>query len=214
MSDTTTETNDEPTATTDDTDATNEDPIILEAPYGLASVGAVPEPAEGESDPAPEDDPEFGNGIREISSPSPDPEPADPKRVIDLPQPESARESGTQEFEVQDAAFARGLLKSSKRIKLVENPTDADLSGILTRKEKRAQYRKQQRREHEASRGVDFDPKTDNGSNTNQFAIKEAFQDLKLMNEDGAAAKLRGLESTTKQKSYLTSLRDAGVLDQ
>jgi hypothetical protein len=84
----------------------------------------------------------------------------------------------------------------------------------LTRKEKRAQYRKQQRREHEASRGVDFDPKTDNGCNTNQFAIKEAYQDLKLMNEDGAAAKLRGLESTTKQKSYLTSLRDAGVLDQ
>ena len=221
MSDTTTETNDEPTATTDDTDATNEDPIILEAPFGLASVGAVPEPAEGESegeaDPAPEDDPELGNGIREISSPTPDPEPDDPSRVIDLPQPESARESGTQEFEVQDAAFARGLLKSSPRIKLVENPRpDVDLSGLLTRKQKRARYRQKKYREKQRNRGTDFDPRSDadNPQNTKQQTIQAAYEDLTVAGEDVAAAQLRGLTDTSKQKSFVQSLRDAGVLDQ
>ena len=221
MSDTTTETNDEPTATTDDTDATNEDPIILEAPFGLASVGAVPEPAEGESegeaDPAPEDDPELGNGIREISSPTPDPEPDDPSRVIDLPQPESARESGTQEFEVQDAAFARGLLKSSPRIKLVENPRpDVDLSGLLTRKQKKARYRKKKYREKQRNRGTDFDPRSDadNPQNTKQQTIQAAYEDLTVAGEDVAAAQLRGLTDTSKQKSFVQSLRDAGVLDQ
>ena len=124
------------TETDGDTETdTEDDPIVLEAPYGLASVGAVPKSAEGEGETDPEDDPELGNGIREISSPSPDPEPADPSRVIDLPQPESAR-GGTQEFEVQDVAFARGLLTENKRVTLVENPTDADLSGLLTRKQK------------------------------------------------------------------------------
>jgi len=221
MSDTTTETNDEPTATTDDTDATNEDPIILEAPFGLASVGAVPEPAEGESegeaDPAPEDDPELGNGIREISSPTPDPEPDDPSRVIDLPQPESARESGTQEFEVQDAAFARGLLKSSPRIKLVENPRpDVDLSGLLTRKQKRARYRKKKYREKQRNRGTDFDPRSDadNPQNTKQQTIQEAYEDLTVAGEDVAAAQLRGLTDTSKQKAFVQSLRDAEVLSQ
>ena len=221
MSDTTTETTDEPTATTDDTDATNEDPIILEAPFGLASVGAVPEPAEGESegeaDPAPEDDPELGNGIREISSPTPDPEPDDPSRVIDLPQPESARESGTQEFEVQDAAFARGLLKSSPRIKLVENPRpDVDLSGLLTRKQKKARYRQKKYREKQRNRGTDFDPRSDadNPRNTKQQTIQAAYEDLTVAGEDVAAAQLRGLTDTSKQKSFVQSLRDAGVLDQ
>lgn len=218
MSDTTTETtetNDEPTATTNDTDATNDDPIILEAPYGFASVGAVPQPAEGEADPAPKDDPELGNGIREISSPSPDPEPADPQRVIDLPQPESARESGTQEFEVQDAAFARGLLKSSPRIKLVENPRpDVDLSGLLTRKQKRARYRQKKYREKQRNKGTDFDPRSDNPRNTKQSGIKDAYEDLVLFGEDVAAAQLRGLTDTSKQKSFVQSLREAEVLSQ
>ena len=219
MSDTTTETTDEPTATTNDTDATNDDPIILEAPFGLASVGAVPEPAEGESegeaDPAPEDDPELGNGIREISSPSPDPEPADPSRVIDLPQPESARESGTQEFEVQDAAFARGLLKSSPRIKLVENPRpDVDLSGLLTRKQKRARYRQKKYREKQRNKGTDFDPRSDDPRNTKQSGIKEAYEDLVLFDETVAAAQLRGLTDTSKQKSFVQSLKEAEVLSE
>ena len=217
MSDTTTETNDEPTATTNDTDATNEDPIILEAPFGIASVGAVPQPAEGEADPAPEDDPELGNGIREISSPTPDPEPDDPSRVIDLPQPESARESGTQEFEVQDAAFARGLLKSSPRIKLVENPRpDVDLSGLLTRKQKRARYRKKKYREKQRNRGTDFDPRSDadNPQNTKQQTIQAAYEDLTVAGETVAAAQLRGLTDTSKQKAFVQDLREAGVLDQ
>jgi len=215
MSDTTTETNDEPTAATSDTDATNEDPIVLEAPYGLASVGAVPKSAEGEGETDPEDDPELGNGIREISSPSPDPEPADPSRVIDLPQPESAR-GGTQEFEVQDVAFARGLLTENKRVTLVENPTDADLSGLLTRKQKRARYRQKKYREKQRNKGTDFDPRSDadNPQNTKQQTIQEAYEDLTVAGEDVAAAQLRGLTDTSKQKAFVQSLRDAEVLSQ
>jgi hypothetical protein len=209
MSDTTTETTDEPTAATD----TEDDAIVLEAPYGLASVGAVPKSAEGESETDPEDDPELGNGIREISSPSPDPEPADPSRVIDLPQPESAR-GGTQEFEVQDVAFARGLLTENKRVTLVENPTDADLSGLLTRKQKRARYRKEKYREKERNRGTDFDPRADNPRNTKQSGIKDAYEDLVLFGEDVAAAQLRGLTDTSKQKSFVQSLKEAEVLSQ
>jgi hypothetical protein len=205
---------------TDGDTETNGDPIVLEAPFGIASVGAVPEPAEGESEGegepyAPEDDPELGNGIREISSPTPDPEPDDPSRVIDLPQPESARESGTQEFEVQDAAFARGLLKSSPRIKLVENPRpDVDLSGLLTRKQKRARYRQKKYKEKQRNKGTDFDPRADNPRNTKQSGIKDAYEDLVLFGEDVAAAQLRGLTDTSKQKSFVQSLKEAEVLSQ
>jgi hypothetical protein len=214
MSDTTTETTDEPTAATD----TEDDAIVLEAPSGWATVGAVPKSAEDDGGPAPEDDPELGNGIREISSPSPDPEPADPQRVIDLPGPESARESGRQRFTLpsEDVDFARGLLTENKRVTLVENPTDADLSGLLTRKQKKARYRQKKYREKQRNKGTDFDPRSDadNPQNTKQQTIQGAYEDLTVAGEDVAAAQLRGLTDTSKQKAFVQSLRDAEVLSQ
>jgi len=135
--------------------------------------------------------------------------PTEPDSVIELPEPNEDDDRRYLELDSDDLQVAKGLLQkhSSVLVRVVENPTDEDLSSIKSEAEQRqadaqaAAEKHMQKKRRKKERLNQFDPKTDSANNLKKTIVAKAYTDLLDAGETEKAEHLRNVSPLKSQAS-------------
>ena len=142
-----------------------------------------------------------------------DPTDPDGERVIELPAGEEGADTKTFELPADDVDVARALLKRYHRITVAKNPTDADLD-VKSRVDRQHEWAQQQvdKNAKRRRKKTHFDPANDRPANHQKIRVKEAWDALHKSGNTKEANRLRRLAPLSSQTSYITELREEGML--